>query len=109
MQGLIHRHKRIRKNAVAPRAASGFWKGILDRVTMIAGILGPIMVIPQIYQIYSTHMAIGVSALSWGSFALLDLPFICYGILHRDRPIVTTYSLFCFANILVAAGAILYG
>ncbi len=108
MQGLIHRHKHKRKRLPTPRGMSPFWKAFLDRVTLVAGILGPIMVIPQIYKIFSTHEAIGVSALSWAAFALLDIPFIAYGMLHKDRPIVTTYTLFFIANALVTLGAVLY-
>ena len=108
MQGLIHRHKHKHKNQPAPRGVSKFWKLFLDRVTLVAGILGPIMVIPQIYQIFSTHEAHGVSVLSWFAFAVLDIPFIAYGMLHKDRPIVTTYALFCIANTMVAIGAVLY-
>lgn len=108
MQGLIHRHKHRRRNVPPVRGSSRLWKMFLDRVTMVAGILGPVMVTPQIYAIYSTHVATGVSALSWFSFALLDVPFIAYGMLHEDRPIVTTYTLFCIANMAVAIGAILY-
>ena len=109
MQGLIHRHKQKRKIASGAAArVSGFWKGLLDKVTLVAGILGPLMVIPQIYKIYSLHNAAGVSALSWGAFAVLDVPFILYGIFHKDKPIITTYTLFCIANTIVAIGAIIY-
>jgi uncharacterized protein with PQ loop repeat len=80
----------------------------LDLIVLIAGILSPLMVIPQIIKIYSTHEAIGVSALSWGAFTVLDAPFIVYGIVHKERPIVITYVLFCAMNLAVTIGAIIY-
>jgi uncharacterized protein with PQ loop repeat len=108
MQGLIHRHKHKRKNTEESLVVSEFWRQLLDRVTLIAGILGPLMVIPQIYKIFSAHNATGVSILSWTAFALLDIPFIFYGIFHKDRPIVITYTLFFIANLIVTIGAIVY-
>jgi uncharacterized protein with PQ loop repeat len=108
MQGLIHRHKHKRKSEAEIQEIYEFWKKFLDRVTLVAGILGPLMVIPQIYKIFSEHNAAGVSVLSWGAFAILDVPFILYGIFHKDRPIVTTYALFCIANLIVTIGAIIY-
>ena len=108
MQGLIHRHKQRRKLGIARPTRPSLWKKILDRVTLAAGIIGPLMVIPQIYKIYSMHQAIGVSALSWTAFAILDVPFIFYGLAHKERAIVTTYTMFCIANTLVAIGAVLY-
>lgn len=106
MQGLIHRHKQKRKQGSFSNL--NFWKKVLDKVTLAAGIVGPVMVIPQIVKIFSTHNAIGVSALSWFAFAALDVPFILYGIVHKDRPIITTYTLFFIANVCVTIGAVLY-
>ena len=119
MQGLIHKHKHERKAAKeAEEAVSGgavqtprsqkFLEKLLDRITLLAGILGPLMVFPQIYKIFSSHNAAGVSALSWGAFAVLDIPFIFYGIYHKDKPIVITYAMFCVANSIVAVGALIY-
>lgn len=87
---------------------SKLWAKLLYRVTIAAGIISPIMVLPQIYKIYSTHAAAGVSALSWFAFALLDLPFIIYGLVHKEKPIVITYTLFFVGNIVVAIGAVVY-
>jgi hypothetical protein len=53
-------------------------------------------------------MAIGVAAPSWFGPALLDIPWILYGIMHREKAIVITYTLWLVMNTTVGVGAILY-
>jgi len=109
MQGLIHRHLNKRKSQDSDQhGTEGFWIFILDKLTLAAGIIGPLMVIPQIYKIYSSRNAAGVSALSWFAFAFLDIPFIFYGKVHKDKPIIITYIMFFVANLIVGIGAVLY-
>ena len=84
------------------------WVKFIERVTILAGIIGPITVIPQIFEIYLTKNATGVSAFSWLAFALLDIPFLLYGLIHKDKPIVFTYSFWLIANFTVACGALIY-
>ncbi len=103
----IHRRKRSSEH---PRRFPRPHIGVkaLDRIASIAGIIGPLMTVPQIYDIYHTHAAAGVSISSWLAFGLLDIPFIAYGMVHKDRLIFGTYILWCIANLTVALGAILY-
>lgn len=82
---------------------------LLERVTLVAGTVGPLTIIPQIYKMYSTQNASGVSSLSFFMFSALDIPFIIYGIQRKDKPITITYSLWFVANLSVAVGAVLYG
>lgn len=81
---------------------------MLDKAVYGAGIVGPIMTIPQIVLIYIGQDATGVSPLSWFTWGLLDIPWIIYGIAHRERPIILTYSLWLLCNGVVFVGAILY-
>ncbi len=81
---------------------------ILDRVIYVVGIVGPLFTIPQLIKIYYFQSASGVSVISWGAYALFDIPWILYGILHKERPITLTYILWFFFNALVFVGAILY-
>ena len=107
--GSDHLHKRTRgsKN-LEPYPSRDPWIRFLDRVTIVAGVLGPLMTFPQIWQIFYFHSATGVSGLSWAAFGLLDMPFVLYGIVHKNKLIFVTYALWCIANFTVAAGAIIY-
>lgn len=110
MKGLHHVH--LRKRAIKelePFPARSFWLRVLDRVVLTAGVIGPLTTIPQIYKIYTTHDASGVSLLTWLLPAILDIPWIVYGFAHGERPIVITYTLWLVANLVVALGVVLYG
>lgn len=95
--------------ALEPYPARSAWKRLLDKAVYAAGVIGPVMTIPQIALIYIGQDATGVSPISWLAWALLDIPWILYGLAHKERPIVMTYSLWLVCNLLVFVGAILYG
>lgn len=106
---LYHIHRRKRgAQALEPYPSPRLGVWLLDKVAIAAGIIGPVMTIPQIWQIFYFHSAMGVSALSWAAFAFLDIPFILYGIVHKNGLILVTYTLWVIANIAVTAGAIMY-
>lgn len=103
----VHRRKRGARN-LEPFPSARMSVQLLDHIAIAAGIIGPIMTLPQVYQIFALQNAAGVSAVSWGAFAILDIPFILYGVVHRDRLIIVTYILWIVMNTAVAAGAIIY-
>ena len=107
--GLFHIHKRRRGDKeLEPYPSPNIWIKLLDKTAIMAGIIGPIMTLPQIWQIYHFQNAVGVSALSWGAFAILDIPFILYGFVHKNTLIQITYILWLTVNLVVTVGAILY-
>lgn len=81
---------------------------MLDAVVYVVGIVGPIMIIPQIWLIYSTHDASGIAPLTWFAWAIADIPWVLYGVVHKELPISLTYLLWCIGNLAVAIGALLY-
>ena len=104
----LHLRKRMSR-ALEPYPATTWWKRWLDRVVLAVGILGPVMSIPQIWLIYIGQDATGVSPISWFAWSLFNVPWILYGLVHREPPIITTYTLWFFCNMLIGFGAILYG
>lgn len=92
-----------------PYPAQRLWLRVLDKTVLVVGTVGPLMTLPQILLIYTTHNATGVSPISWGAWAMLDLPWVIYGLAHRDIAIMLTYTLWCVMNITVCVGAVLYG
>lgn len=105
MLGLHHWHVRRRPPATSSRKLIR----LLDVIVYVVGILGPLATIPQVLQIYTTHDASGVSVLSWGIYALFDIPWIVYAFVHKVPPLIVCYSLWFFFNVLVTIGALLYG
>lgn len=95
-----------RAHAVAPRSR---YVVVLDKVTFIAGVVGPFTVLPQAYEIFSTHSAAGVSLTSWSLIFLVTLPWVFYGMAHKDRSIIVSFILWEVMNALVVIGVLLYG
>src|ERR1700688_4365969 len=79
-----HYHTRVRRQ---PYPAKSMGLRALDVVVYIAGILGPLATLPQVLQIYTTHNASGISLATWSLYALFDLPWIIYAIVHREPPL----------------------
>ena len=82
---------------------------LIDRMMMVAAIIHPLSAIPQVYIIYSTHDATGVSLLTWVFFMTIGLVFLAYGIAHRIKPFIFNQILWFIVDALVVAGVILYG
>ncbi len=110
--GLKHKHLRHEKEAQGepsmPTEANPRYIHFLDRVTFIAGVVGPFTVLPQIYQIFSTHQAAGVSVIAWLLMFIVTFPWIFYGVAHRDKTIIISFILWEIANALVVVGAMMY-
>lgn len=109
--GLQLHHLHVRKrhsHSLEPYPARTQWKRWLDKTVYAAGIIGPIMSLPQIIRIYGTGSADGIAPESWFMWALLDIPWIIYGLVHREFPIAMTYILWLLCNTLVLVGALLY-
>lgn len=85
-----------------------FWIRTLDKAVFIAGFLAAAFTFPQLYNIYVLHETEGVSALSWGAYAFFNTIWILYGLVHKERAITFTYTLWLIVNSLVAIGALIY-
>lgn len=81
----------------------------LDKLTFVAGVIGPFTVLPQIYSIFNTHSAEGVSLTTWLLIFIVTAPWVLYGIAHKDKSIIVSFALWEVANILVVIGVLLYG
>jgi uncharacterized protein with PQ loop repeat len=84
------------------------WIKFLDRFLIVVAVVGPLMAIPQVFQIFAYKDATGVSALSFSLFTLFDVPWIFYGLIHKDKPIIFAYSLWFIINAVIVVGAVLY-
>ena len=82
---------------------------MIDSSVYIVGILGPVASLPQLYKIYASHSAAGIAVVTWVLWAIFDVPWIAYGVAHKETPITVTYTLWFILNILIALGAVLYG
>jgi len=84
-------------------------KRLVDRLIYVAGVLGPLISLPQIIEIWYRHNAAGISILSWTGYSFLSIIWLAYGIIHKEKPIIYSHVIWLCSNILVTIGAILYG
>ncbi len=85
------------------------YRKFLYRVTLLAGIIGPLGNIPQIVKIFTTRNVAGVSLLTRIIPVIFGIPFILWGISRRDLPVTVTYSLWFLTSSIVAIGTVIYG
>lgn len=82
---------------------------LVDRLTLLVAVIEPIIVVPQIYQIFRYKDASGLSLPAWMGFEVFCLVWMWYGLVHKDKMIFIYQSLYFVANSLVIAGALMYG
>jgi uncharacterized protein with PQ loop repeat len=80
----------------------------LDRCVLVIGICGPVFTWPQIYQIWSTQEAEGLSLFTWSAWLIFTVFWIIYGLAHQEKPIIVANSLGAINIVLVIIGIILY-
>lgn len=104
----LHTRKRIHKKH-EPYPHPNKWKRFMDKAIFAVGVFGPIMTIPQLVKIWGERNASGVSAISWGAYLITAIFWLAYGIMHREKPIIFTYSIWILLEILIITGTLLYG
>ncbi len=81
----------------------------IDRAIYLLAIGGPLVMIPQVAEVWVHHNAAGISVPTWMGFGIINLVWICYGAKHRENPIIISNALYAVLNFGVALGAIFYG
>lgn len=103
--GLRHKSERTRgdhKHKKTPYIV------FLDKLTFVVGVIGPFTVLPQIYSIFSSHSASGVSLATWLLIFIVTFPWILYGLAHKDISIIVSFSLWEVVNLTVVVGVLMY-
>ncbi|MSR87682.1 MAG: hypothetical protein EXS69_00725 [Candidatus Zambryskibacteria bacterium] len=80
----------------------------LDKVLYLSGIISIGMMIPQLWLIYGEKNAGGIEPITWITLAVLDIPWIIYGFVQKERPLVFIYTLWLIVNTLIFIGSVLY-
>ena len=109
MSGIHHIHKRKRvykKLQKYPHENKRV--RFLDNLLIVVAMIGPFVTLPQILTIYIGRNADGVSSLSWIMYAVINVPWFVYGIVHKEKPIIITYILNFIMNIIVIVGTLMY-
>ncbi|MFC1733386.1 SemiSWEET family sugar transporter [candidate division KSB1 bacterium] len=108
-KGFHHFHKRKRVHEkLEPYPHPQKLKRFMDKAIYVGGVLGPIMILPQIAKIWLDKNASGVSLISWIAFLIGAVFWLAYGILHKEKPIIFTYGIFIVMDAFVVLGTVMY-
>ena len=83
-------------------------KRVLDRVIYIASFAGPMTATPQIYQIFSTQSAAGVSIWGWLMGLGFSAIWITYALVYKIKPILVAQSLWIIVDLSLITGILMY-
>lgn len=106
--GLHHFHYRKRLAELKSLSKNPLHR-FLDRIIYAVGIIGPIMTIPQVMKIFMEKSAQGVSLVSWISYTINSIIWVLYGVVHKEKPIILTFSLWVVLDLIIVIGTIMYG
>lgn len=102
-----HGASEIEAGAVATATEQGR-PPIIDRVCMIFSVLMPMTALPQIHLIYTSHNVSGVSLLMWIFDGLGVIPFLIFGIVHKERQLIILNGLWLTMQGIIIAGILMY-
>lgn len=102
-----HHHTAKKHRVMVVKKASN--THVVDRLTYGIAILEPLITLPQVYAIWNTKDASGVSISSWAGYWIFGIIWLWYGIVHKDKAIITYNSLYLGLECLIVIGAIMYG
>ncbi len=107
--GLPHFHfrKRTKKKKIHKHSKHKL-KKFMDKAIYFVAFFGPLMTIPQVMKIWVEKNASGISLISWGSYLIAATFWLTYGIIHKEKPIIVTYTLWIILHTLVITGTISY-
>lgn len=107
--GFISHLKRKRKaHPVAAGITHSPLAQAMDKGVYAIGVMAQVMTLPQIFKIFVEKDASGVSVATWISFVLVCLFWVVYGLAHRERSIVFSYSILTILDAAVVVGALMY-
>ena len=103
-----HIRKRIYKK-YEPFPHPNKLKRFMDKFIYAVALLGPIVTIPQIMKIWLEKNVSGVSLITWTGFLLAAFFWLCYAILHKEKPIMFSSIILIIVDTCVIVGIIFYG
>lgn len=100
----IHAHIEKRGRKKKPSSLIKFF----DRLVVIMGVVNLAATLPQVLDIWIGKNASGVSSLSWGYYSCFSIVLLFYGIVHKERPIIATYTGAVILYSAIFIGSIIY-
>lgn len=80
----------------------------VERFALVAGIIQPIITLPQIVTIYGNQSASDVSLLTWLGYLFFGVTFLVYGLVFQLKPIWVGQIIWVIMQLIVVIGILIY-
>lgn len=80
-----------------------------DYFMYAVGSLAPLALVPQVIELYGSKNASGLALSTWGILSLINLLWVVYAVLHKERPILVANLGMFLLNFSVVLGILRYG
>ncbi|MBP9711120.1 MAG: hypothetical protein KBD50_02600 [Candidatus Pacebacteria bacterium] len=106
--GVRHVSKRRKARLAGLPTRSSVLKNALDLLIYPVAIAAPLALFPQVLQVYQTKDASSLALPTWLILGILNVVWMFYGVVHKERPIVLTNVMLALLNFAVVVGIVLY-
>ena len=91
-----------------PKTAQKRIAKFLKRTIYFFAIIGPIMTLPQVYRIWTTHIVTGFSLITWISYLIISFFWLLLGVFTKNKPIILANFCWVLLHIYMVASIFLY-
>lgn len=103
--GYHHYQKHKKKEFTKPQRSLNRF---MDSIIYVGGVLGVIIFIPQLIDIWTKPSIDGVSLVSWLGMGIASTFWLFYGIVHKAKPIIFANLLAASIQLLIIAGILIH-
>ena len=80
----------------------------LDRLTLIVGVIQPIMTLPQIITVYSQRDSSQIALITWIAYDIASVVLLMYGMKHSWKPIIFAQIIWLIVQTTMAASVFIF-
>lgn len=98
------------KNKINHKRSRHVYQGkVVDRAIYVAAFFEPLSTVPQVYAIFATKSAAGISISTWATYVAFSFLWLWYGIVHKQRALIVAETLFIATEGMVVVGGLMFG
>ncbi len=80
----------------------------IELFALVAGIIQPLITLPQIITIFANHSAEDVSLATWVGYLFFGITFLVYGLAFKLKPIWVGQIFWVTMQAMTVVGIVLY-
>lgn len=83
-------------------------KRFINRLCSVFAVLMPLTVLPQIYLLYTTQNASGLSLAMWVLYSIGCIPFLIFGYIYKLPQLIVLNSLWLVMQAIMIVGILVF-